>query len=322
MTALDAPGYGEVPDHVLFDGEPKREIPVYAPDDAIAPEVPTSFNDAHVAEALAVYLHNRWLYVAAWNRWLYWDGTRWAHDQTEQVYEQARQWVIELVATVARVGASSEDVRRAARYRDRYKLEAALTMARRVDGISAAPSDFDRHPDQLNVANGIVNLYTGELTPHDPRLRHTKLAPVDYVPGARHHDIFEVLRVVSPGIVGWLKVLLGYACTGHTSEDVVAVFDGSGANGKSTLLEAVGSVLGDYAAAVSPQLVMRTKAPEHAKRMRAYMQCGFDIFISVANHHGVVWGDGIVTHQVFEQIRFSIKTTVNFRPVHAVEIAP
>lgn len=145
--------------HVLFGGgedhdvkevvhhhEPQRGDDLEAEEVDINLEVPDSFDDAHVAEALAEHLRHRWLYVAAWGRWLHWDGTRWANDDIEEVHEVARQWVIELVATVARVGASSDDVKRAARYRDRYKLDTALTMARRVAGIATAPGDFGPGP--------------------------------------------------------------------------------------------------------------------------------------------------------------------------------
>lgn len=227
------------------------------------PEIPNSFSEAHVAESLAEHLRGDWTYVAATNRWKHWDGTRWADDQTEQVYEVARRWAIDLVSTVARVGASSNDVKRAARYRDRPKLESVLTMARRIDGIAATVEEFDRHPDLLNVANGVVDLRTGEVLPHDPQLRLSKMAPVDYLPGACHADVDALLQVVDSAVLAWLQRLVGYAATGHTSEDVVAVWDGSGSNGKSTLLEATGAVLGDYAGAVSPQLVMRSGHDPH-----------------------------------------------------------
>lgn len=250
-----------VPDAVLFEGVPHREHWTEA--EPLNPIIPASFSDADVAEALADHLRREWLYVALWGRWLRWTGTRWAKDETEQVHEVARRWVIELVATVARVGASAEDVKRAARYRDRAKLDAALTMARRIEGIAASPSEFDRDPDLLNVANGVVDLRTGALLSHAPGLRMTKLAPADYIPGSAHRDVTELLRCVDPVVLPWLRTFVGYAATGHTAEDVVIVFDGSGANGKTTLLEGIGAALGDYAGAVSPQLVMRTTHEPH-----------------------------------------------------------
>lgn len=268
MSEQHVVGYDDVPDAIFFDGVPDDQAegpPPGRPDAWATPEVsiPVSFSDAHAAEALADFLRGRWLYVAAWNRWLWWDGARWAPDTTDQVREQTRQWSIELVTAVARTGAGGDDVKRAARYRDRQHMDAALALARNVEGIASAPEEFDQSPDLLNVANGVVNLRTGELLDHDPRRRMTKLAPVAYRPDAYHQDTGELLRVVDLTVEPWLRRLFGYAATGHTSEDVVPVLDGTGANGKSTLLEAVGGVLGDYASAVAPGLIMRTGHEPH-----------------------------------------------------------
>lgn len=325
-------GYDDVPDEVWFAGEPPGDEP--RPVDArvdlvrradvgpVGPTIPTSFSDAHVAEALADHLRGRWLYVAAWGRWLTWDGTRWAHDRTEGVHEEARQWVIDLVATVAGVGASSDDVKRAASYRNRAKLDAALTMARRVDGIAAGPDEFDVNPDLLNVANGVVDLRTGELSVHDPALRLTRLAPVDYVPGAHCADVGELLRVVDREVVDWLSRLVGYAATGHTSEDVVAVLDGSGANGKSTLLEALGAVLGDYAGAVSPQLVMRTSHEPHPT-IKADLMGRRLVWVSETEEGGSFRMEQVKALTGGDQIsaRFMRGDFFTFAPTHTLVIA-
>lgn len=102
-------------------------------DDEGSVSIPDSFEDAHVAEALADHLRGSWLYVAGANRWHRWDGRRWAHDTTEQVYEVARQWILELSTQLFRDDASPDDLNRAARYRNEGKLESALTMARRIE---------------------------------------------------------------------------------------------------------------------------------------------------------------------------------------------
>lgn len=310
-----------IPDEVRFESAPPPDADEW-PGEVLDPTIPDSFDDANVAEALADHLRGRWLYVASWGRWLRWDGTRWATDQTEQVHEDARRWVLELVSTVSRIGASSDDVKRAATYRNRHKLDAALTMARRVDGIAAAPSEFDQDPELLNTESGVVDLRTGHERPHDPRLRMTKLAPVAYRPGAYHQDVGELLRVVPSEVLGWVKRLAGYAATGHVSEDVVAVFDGSGANGKSTLLEAVGSVLGDYAGAVSPQLVMRTSHEPHPT-IKADLLGKRLVWISETEEGGAFRMEQVKALTGGDQIsaRFMRGDFFTFTPTHSLVIA-
>ena len=47
-------------------------------------------------------------------------------------------------------------------------------------------------------------------------------------------------------LVHFLQRALGYSLTGDTSEQVIFILYGTGANGKTTLLKTVGSMVGDY----------------------------------------------------------------------------
>lgn len=49
-------------------------------------------------------------------------------------------------------------------------------------------------------------------------------------------------------MIGFLQRLAGYTITGSTAEEILAFPHGPGATGKSTLVEAIKAVLGDYAA--------------------------------------------------------------------------
>ena len=118
-------------------------------------------------------------------------------------------------------------------YLGRSRLEAIVSLARGILLVDAA--DFDADPDLLNVANGVVDLQTGDLMAHDPGLLMTKLAPVAYNPGAEHPDWKSALEAVPADILDWYQVRLGQAITGHmTPDDVLLVQVGSGENGKST----------------------------------------------------------------------------------------
>ena len=106
--------------------------------------------------------------------------------------------------------------------------------------------NFDNHDHLLVVKNGVVNLRTGELSPHDPDLFMTHSIPFDYVPDApapRWTRFLSEIMVERLELVEYLQVLLGYSITGETDEAVLGVFHGSGANGKSVLLNAIRHVV-------------------------------------------------------------------------------
>ncbi len=325
--------YDDVPDEVMFAGAEHdeehdeggpQEQPVHGGDhvELVELDVPAAWDDAHVADALADHLRGGWLYVAMWGRWLRWDGTRWATDDTEAVHEQARQWVVELGATLFRIGASSDDLRRCAGYRNRTRLDAVLTMSRRIAGVAARAGEFDQDLDLLNLTNGTMEMRTGTLLDHDPAHRITKVCPVHYRPGAEHPDVQELLRVVDDDMRPWLQRLIGYAATGHTSEDVVPVADGPGGNGKSTLLEALGAVLGDYASAAPPQLVMRTAHDQHPT-MKADLLGRRLVWISETEEGGAFRMEQVKALTGGDQIsaRFMRGDFFTFTPTHTLLIA-
>ncbi len=53
-----------------------------------------------------------------------------------------------------------------------------------------------------------------------------------------------------------MQRVVGYAAAGVVSEEILAILYGVGANGKSTLVNAVMDSLGDYAIQAAPDLLM------------------------------------------------------------------
>ena len=69
-----------------------------------------------------------------------------------------------------------------ARSESEPRLKAMLSLAEKEVGVPVAPEELDADPWLLNVANGTLDLRTGELRAHRPEDLLTKLAPVAYDP--------------------------------------------------------------------------------------------------------------------------------------------
>jgi putative DNA primase/helicase len=149
-------------------------------------------------------------------------------------------------------GATKDDKARAGRLRSYSKhaqttrgLDAMIRELQAVHGVPASIGDFDRHPDLLAVRNGVIDLRTGTLRPHDPSLLLTRRVDLDYDPNARASRWEAFLDEVFPAypeLPAYMQRLVGYGITGHTTEQCFAVLWGTGANGKSVYTDTLTEV--------------------------------------------------------------------------------
>lgn len=140
----------------------------------------------------------------------------------------------------------------------RSAVSAAARLAPGVPLMRISQQTFDADPYLLNCMNGVVDLRTGDLIPHDPEQRMTMQCPVAYDPSATAPRWEEFLAKVQPSepIRAYLQRLAGYSATGSTAEQAFALHQGSGANGKSVFQEVLAHVLGTYAQTVPVATLM------------------------------------------------------------------
>jgi putative DNA primase/helicase len=203
------------------------------------------------AERFEAFAGPRLRYVAIWGSWLCYDGTRWQRDLDGEAVRTARDMLRTLAAAAENVqdeGERDELVRHALESESSGKITALLSLGQAL--LPVAPEALDADPDLLNIRNGTLDLRTGELRPHDRRDHLTRMAPVAYDPNAACPQWEAFLARILQGnerLIGFLRRAVGYSLTGHTSEQVLLLMYGVGANGKSTFLETVRALLGDYA---------------------------------------------------------------------------
>lgn len=138
--------------------------------------------------------------------------------------------------------------------------EAAAILSRPLE-------DLDADPLVINTETAVLRFWTVpgeddggmnpprpaprmEALPHDRAQLLTKLMPVAYDPQASCPGFIAFLERIMPAaeMRRFLRRWFGYGMTGLTTEQVFAFFYGSGANGKSALVDLIAKIIGDYAA--------------------------------------------------------------------------
>lgn len=194
------------------------------------------------------------LYCDTWCRWLLWDGMRWAEDQKLEVVARAGDLIRSLYPMAKKIKDEEERkafLRHVIRSESHGSISAMVTLAKADRALARHTDDFDSDPWLLTVQNGTLDLRTGRLQPHRQGNMITKLAPVTFDPSAGCPDWLAFLDMIMLGrksLIEFLKRAFGASLTGITSDKAMFILFGPGGdNGKSTMVEVVEMLLGDYA---------------------------------------------------------------------------
>ena len=210
-------------------------------------------------------------------KWFVWDGRRWTEDAMAAAERYAKATVCSMYARAASLPethARKELARHALRSESHRQIAAMIALSRSEPGVPVLTDQLDLDPWALNVLNGTIDLRTGALRPHRRDDLITRLAPVVYDPDATCPTWTAFLEQILDGnlaMLAFLQRAIGYSLTGSTRERVLFLLHGAGSNGKSTLLEAVRAVLGEYAQRTPTQTLLARRdstIPNDLARLR------------------------------------------------------
>ena len=223
----------------------------------------TDFNltDVGNSERFAEWQGEQVKYCHEMGKWFTWDGTKWAVDNgkiiglaintVKRIYNEANESDQKL-----RIHAlKSENVAR---------IRGLVTLAQAKCQIEL--DQFDRDKMALNVGNGILDLTDGTLRPHDPDKNHSKIAGTNYDKSATCPIWLTFLDKIFAGnteLIEFIQRAIGYSLTADITEEMFLILWGNGNNGKSTLTDTIGAVLGDYTRVAAPDIFMRNKVNQH-----------------------------------------------------------
>lgn len=200
--------------------------------------------------------------------WFVWTGQKWERDITGQVQRMAQE-VARSIYAEAREETDPEERTKIAKHaiasEAASRQRALLDLAWSQEGIAVAPEAWDADLWLLNCENGTVDLRTGELTPHRREDMITKLAPVVYDPDAEAPlwEAHLAMFILDMQVRRQVQRDLGVALVGETLDEVLSIWHGTGANGKSTTSQTLQRILGDYAQSAAPNLLVESKHENH-----------------------------------------------------------
>lgn len=196
-------------------------------------------------------------------KWFFWTGKMWAMDNSGEIKKLADEICEDLKREAWMI--PDDDLQEAAlkfakKTAGSHAKDAMIKECQHLYDIPASPDDFDAYLDFLNVQNGVVNLRNGELMPHDSRLMMSKICNAEYdVKHRKPKRWLKFLDEITGGdekLQDYIQKCIGYSISGSNREQCAYFLYGMGNNGKSTFLDTIADMLGDYAANTQPDTIM------------------------------------------------------------------
>ncbi len=205
------------------------------------------------AQMFARMFHGRIKFVAGQEIFMIWNSYRWLREDMGGKAELSRCVKKFLLARYAEAKLKKdlytligepvlpEDALKWAKQSSSHgRVKGMLEFVKGFPGVRISQAELDSDPLLLGVANGVLNLLTGQLVPNSPDLLITRYARAKFIPDAKAPMFMKYMQEVCMGrqeLVDFVQEILGYSLSGLTKEQAFFLLLGAGANGKSTLVD-------------------------------------------------------------------------------------
>lgn len=244
-----------------------KEVSVPAPSKEIVGPADLSDRRTHtdlgLSRRFAQEAKGKVLFLRDQETWITWSGNRWLLDKAKIGPRQVASLVADgLWREIAGNPSGRSDaglLRFIQASGSKRAIDAMVSLGATAEGMCTDSSNLDNNPYLLNCENGVLDLRTLELLPHSPELMQTQLANVVFDKTAncpRWKAFIEEVTCGDVELAAFLQRSFGVAISADVSCQAFWVHYGQGANGKSTAIEVISAILGDYAGPIAAEALL------------------------------------------------------------------
>lgn len=285
-----------------------------------------SFDDMGNALRLTDAFSERIRYSYVDKCWYYYDDRVWRRDQsgvigrlTDEIVEEMRHTLPDYLKQPVDQEDTEKQFQKHLKYSRSNKGKKAM-LNETMHHVPIEPYQMDAHNHLLNTPNGILRLRTGVLEGHDPTLYLSKMTLCEYTDKSdcpRWETFLSDIFAGDQELIHYIQKAVGYSLTGSTAEQCAFFCYGTGRNGKSTFLDTISAMLGDYAVNIQPETIMiRHNAGNGANSDIARLK-GARFVTSVEPNEGMKLNEGLV-----KQLTGGDKVTARYQYGSEFEFTP
>lgn len=263
-----------------------------------------TFDDMGNAQRFIDLFGDKIRYCYTERKWYYYNGVKWSVDNMGMVQKAADRSINAMKAEAKLYAQADEesggDMAKAFEKhmkssRSNKSKKAMLSEAEHH--IPVLPAQMDKYRMALNTPSGIINLKNGEIKPHNSEYYFTKSTAVEYSENSECPLWLKFLDDIFAGdrdLIRYIQKAVGYSLTGSTAEQCAFFLYGTGRNGKSTFIDIIRAVLGDYAANIQPETIMVRSSQSGAVNSDIARLKGARLVTSVEPNEGVRINEGLL----------------------------
>lgn len=234
-------------------------------------------------------------------RWLSYQDGKWQYDAKGGVFVWADK-VLESMKSELKLWAEHEGGAMFEDYKKHMKKtrsnNSKKAMVKELEHLVAvSPNELDADRLLVNVQNGVLNLRDFSMTEHKPDFLMTRMLGTSMPESPKRPEKWlAFLDQIFSGdkeLIRYIQKALGYSLSGDTSEQCAFFLYGTGRNGKSTFLEVVRKIMGDYATNIQPESIMVKASTNTANSDIARLK-GARFVTSVEPNEGMRLNEGLL----------------------------
>ena len=202
-------------------------------------------------------------FCVKYNKFLIWNGTCWEVDNDGYVEEECVEFVhqmyrglrfitdLELQRAFEKHLIKSESFRR---------IQSLIGLLKMSKTIKVRDCDLDNDSYLFNTDKVTLDLKNGKGLPPDPKHLSTKKSSFVYKNDAKCPTWDKFLMQIFDNdfdLIHFVQKAMGYALCGDVKEQCIFILWGTGANGKSTFLNTLQKLFGDYACSTATETFMK-----------------------------------------------------------------
>ena len=260
-----------------------------------------TFDDMGNAERFLDLFGEDFRYNYTDGKFIFWDDCRWATD-LDGVAKRAADKAIDEMRQESEWYESSGDSDTAKAFAKHIKASRSAkskeNMLKEIQHhIPIMPFQLDKHKMAFNVPNGTLSLKSGQLVPAKRDYFITKFSPVEFTDNADCPMWRRFLDDIFGGdreLIRYIQKAVGYSMTGDTSEQCVFFLYGTGRNGKSTFLDVLREIFGDYVSNIQPETIMVKNSMGNGINSDIARLKGARMVTTVEPNEGVRLNEGLI----------------------------